>query len=220
MPENSLFSLHAEEADDALFDPACALWARCEPAAIDRFWSGKSALRERGHNWPDLTHVRSLWSNEALFFYVESWFDSLNVNPDWGTGEATRDLADKDVIEVFLRPEGSDHYYEFEVSPLGQWLDVCIMRPRVEIDADWQSSMAVRVISTEGEGVWRAFLRVPYQPMMAPPPGVGAAWRLNLFRIAGLEPARDYLAWRPTFTERPDFHVPWAFGHLIFLDGA
>ena len=220
MPENSLFSLHTEEAEASLFDPANALWAQCEAAAIDRFWNGKSTLRERGHSWPDLTHVRSLWGNEALFFYVESWFDSLNVNPDWGGAGATLGLADKDVVEVFLRPERSDRYFEFEVSPLGQRLDVCIVKPRVEVDPGWHSNLRVKAVLTEGEGVWRAFLRVPYQPMMATPPEVGVAWRLNLFRIAGQEPDRDYLAWRPTFTDRPDFHAPWAFGHLIFLDGA
>jgi hypothetical protein len=71
--ENCLFSLHTEESEAALFDPAHALWAQCDAAAIDRFWNGKPALREKGHNWPNLTHVRSLWGAQALFFYFEAW---------------------------------------------------------------------------------------------------------------------------------------------------
>ena len=219
MPENSLFSLHTEETAATLFDPDHALWAQCEAAAIDRFWNGKSALRERGHNWPNLTHVRSLWGDQALFFYFESWFDSLHVNSDWGTEAATERLSDNDVVEAFLRPERSGHYFEFEVSPLGQWLDLRVLKPRVDTDLQWHSGLTVKALLTEGENIWRAFLGMPYHPMAAEAPEVGAAWRLNLFRIAGQEPARDYLAWRPTFTERPDFHVPGAFGHLIFLDG-
>ena len=219
MPENSLFSFHTTETEATLFDPAHDLWARCDAVAIDRFWNGKSALRERGHNWANLTHVRSLWGDEALFFYFESWFDSLNVNSDWGTEAPTEHLADKDVVEVFLRPEGSAHYFELEISPLGQWLDVRVLKPRVGVDLGWHSNLAVKALLAEGEGIWRAFLGVPYQSMLAVMPEVGAAWRLNLFRIAAREPGRDYLAWRPTFTEYPDFHVPVAFGHLIFLDG-
>lgn len=219
MPENSLFSRHTEEAEATLFDPAHVLWAQCTPVMIDRFWSGKSSLHERGHNWPNLTRVRSLWSGVALFFYFEAWFDSLNVNPNWGTKAAVKNLSDNDVVEVFLKPEGSGPYFELEVSPLGQWLDARILKPRIDVDRQWHSNLTVKTIVVEGEGIWRAFLGMPYESMQAAPPEVGTAWRLNLFRIAGREPGRDYLAWRPTFTEHPDFHAPWAFGHLIFLDG-
>jgi hypothetical protein len=219
MPENSLFSLYTEETEAALFDPARDLWSQCRPAAIDRFWNGKSALRDRGHGWPNLTHVRSQWSDETLFFYFESWFDSLNVNSSWGTKEATENLSDQDVVEAFLRPGGAEHYFEFEISPLGQWFDARILKPRVDVDLQWHSGLAASAIVAEDEGIWHAFLGVPYESMQAAKPEVGAAWRLNLFRIAGQDPGRDYLAWRPTFTEQPDFHAQWAFGHLFFLDG-
>jgi hypothetical protein len=43
-----------------------------------------------------------------------------------------------------------------------------------------------------------------------------ADWRLNLFRIEGSDPHRFYSAWRPTNTERPNFHVPEVFGTLKF----
>lgn len=218
MPENSLFSLHTREPERTLFDPGNRLWEKCEAAAIDRYWNGKSALRERGYNWSNLTHVRSLWNQWALFFYFESWFDSLNVNPDWDTETAVQNLSDKDVVETFLRPDTSVDYFEIEVSPLGQWLDVHILNPRLDVDFQWNSSLTVKVMLSESERIWRAFLRLPYESMMASAPEVGTAWRLNLYRIAGKEPDRDYLAWRPTFTEQPDFHVPSAFGHLIFLD--
>ncbi|MEE8350051.1 MAG: carbohydrate-binding family 9-like protein [Acidobacteriota bacterium] len=218
MPENSLFSRHTNATEDALFDPAHDLWAQCDTVTIDRFWNGRPALRERGHNWPNLTHVRSLWGERSLFFYFESWFDSLHVNPTWEIHAATEGLAERDVVEVFLRPEGSADYFEFEVSPLGQWLDVRILKPRAEVDFQWESGLAVKAISAEGGSTWRAFLGIPYRSMLAVAPEVGASWRLNLFRIAGQEPFRDYLAWRPTFTEQPDFHVPSAFGHIIFLD--
>jgi len=91
------------------------------------------ALREKGHNWPNLAQVRSLWEDQALFFYFEAWFDCLRVNSTWGAGSPTQNLSDHDVVEAFLRPERSGRYFEFEVSPLGQWLDMCVLKPRVEV---------------------------------------------------------------------------------------
>jgi len=41
-------------------------------------------------------------------------------------------------------------------------------------------------------------------------------WKINFFRIEGSEPDRFYSAWRPTFTPRPNFHVPECFGELRF----
>ena len=81
MPENAIFSRRTSETHETLFDPFTKLWEKCETAAIDRYWGGRSALREKGYNWMNLTCVRSLWNEQTVFFYFESWFDSLNINP-------------------------------------------------------------------------------------------------------------------------------------------
>ena len=218
MPENTLFSYRTPEAGKTLFDPRNPLWEKCETATIDRYWNGKSALREKGYNWANLTHVRSLWNEEHVYFYFESWFDSLNINSDWGTESATEGLWNKDVVEVFLRPGTAASYFEIEASPLGQWMDLEILKPREEVDLTWNSDLELETVLNEHECIWRAFLGLPYQSMKELPPEVGQAWRVNLCRIAGKEPDREYLAWRPTFTGQPDFHKPSSFGHLIFLD--
>jgi alpha-galactosidase len=54
---------------------------------------------------------------------------------------------------------------------------------------------------------WEAFSRKP-QP--------GDVWLGNIFRCVGESENRGYLAWRPTMTERPNFHVPEAFGQFVF----
>jgi hypothetical protein len=41
-------------------------------------------------------------------------------------------------------------------------------------------------------------------------------WRVNLFRCVGKDPGRGYLAWQPTRTKEPAFHVPQVFGWLVF----
>jgi hypothetical protein len=40
------------------------------------------------------------------------------------------------------------------------------------------------------------------------------AWRARL-RMEGTSPSREYLAWSPPRTAKPDFHVPEAFGTLV-----
>jgi hypothetical protein len=42
------------------------------------------------------------------------------------------------------------------------------------------------------------------------------AWRVNFYRCEGLDPQRAYLAWRPTHSAQPNFHVPESFGVLRF----
>ncbi|RPJ84908.1 MAG: hypothetical protein EHM18_11280, partial [Acidobacteria bacterium] len=113
-------------------------------------------------------------------------------------------------------------YFELEVSPLGQWLGAHIRKPRVDVDFRWDSGLRVNAKIDKESGVWSAVLAVPFVPMMEcfndrRRPDTGDAWRLNLYRMAGEEPEREYLAWCPTFTAVPDFHVPSAFGNIIFV---
>jgi alpha-galactosidase len=48
-------------------------------------------------------------------------------------------------------------------------------------------------------------------------PKANDVWKGNLFRCVGSGKTRGYLAWSPTKTETPDFHVPEAFGEYEFV---
>ena len=219
MPQNTIFSRRTDHDSDDIFDSLYPGWDGQPAAVIDRYWDGRDARDEKGLSWNNLTQVRSLWNQDALFFFFECWFDHLNVGPG-APGCRVPGLWEKDVAEVFLMPEGSSGYFEVEVNPLGQWLDVHIVQPRVDVRFNWQSGLTARVELKSEKRLWQAFLRLPFEPIIAAAqvsarPGAGDAWRANLFRVAGVEPAREYLAWQPTYVL--DFHVPSAFGSLIFL---
>lgn len=217
MPENAIFSHRSSETRETLFDPFNELWGKCGTAAIDRYWDGRSAPSKKGHHWMNLTSVRSIWNEQTVFFYFESWFDSLNVNPEWSREAATEGLWNKDAVEVFLKPGTAPYYFEIEVSPLGQWANMRIVEPRVEVDLEWNSDLELETLLSKQESIWRVFLGLSYESILEEPPEVGTSWQGNLYRIAGKEPHRGYLAWRPTFTGQPDFHVPPSFCHLIFI---
>jgi hypothetical protein len=222
MPENTLFSHLCSVGDAELFDQQSDLWKRADRVTIDRYWDGKAVLKEKGPEWRNLTQVASVWNHDTLYFYFHCWFDQLTVNPEWTTSSAIPGLWEKDVVEIFLRPESCDDYYEIEVSPLGQWLDIHILKPRVNADYRWESRLRLQVRVDQESRIWRVFVALPFIPLMQvygdkQCPRVGDSWRLNLYRMTGEPPDREYLAWCPTFTGKPDFHVPSAFGNIIFL---
>jgi hypothetical protein len=61
-------------------------------------------------------------------------------------------------------------------------------------------------------------MRVPWSALGVASPRKGANWRANLYRCVGAGATRGYLAWQPTLTPEPSFHVPAKFGWLRFAD--
>jgi alpha-galactosidase len=67
--------------------------------------------------------------------------------------------------------------------------------------------------------MWIAQLALPMKSLVERFDPV-ATWRVNFYRVEGPSEPRFYSAWQPTGTPVPNFHVPEAFGILIFADSA
>jgi alpha-galactosidase len=67
----------------------------------------------------------------------------------------------------------------------------------------------------EKKMTWQAELAVPMKSLTEKF-DPAAAWRINFYRVEGAKEPRFYSAWRPTGTPEPNFHVPEAFGKLVF----
>lgn len=208
MPENTLFAFRSEGAFAGAPTP---WWPELAPARIHRYWDGRPAFYPPWHNQ---TVALATWDDEVVAFHFHCCYDRLAPEVD-DPGK----LWEGDVLEVFLRPSDFPSYYEVEVSPSGQTLSARIRQPRLDVDFGWRPRLQVNSSVDEKERVWNMALALPFADLgPARTPQLGDAWRLNLTRIAGREPRREYLAWRPTFTAGPDFHRPASFGHLIFLE--
>jgi alpha-galactosidase len=71
----------------------------------------------------------------------------------------------------------------------------------------------------EGKKTWLAELALPMKCLTAHFDPT-ALWRVNFYRVEGSAEPRFYSAWRPTGTPEPNFHVPEAFGRLLFVSEA
>jgi hypothetical protein len=133
-------------------------------------------------------------------------------------------LYEEDVVELFLSPERLETYFEIEVNPLGTTFDARIDSPDLDrktmrADRSWTCAglrAAIRRISDAGVVHVDTVLAIPFASVAGDPPAAGATWRANFFRIDRSPSGDEFLAWRPTSRKPADFHVPRAFGTIVF----
>jgi alpha-galactosidase len=184
------------------------VWQSASPTAFSSDWQGKNADPGRE------TQVRILWSRQYLYLRFECHYRELFTFEDSDVNGRRDHLWDRDVAEAFLQPDPSrERYYrEFEVSPNGMWVDLDIFPGGL---ADLKSGLQRSVILDEKSRTWTAELAIPIKSLTANF-NPSAIWRANFYRVEGTKEPRAYLAWQPTHTPQPNFHVPSAFGKLRF----
>lgn len=189
-----------------------AEWNKAHPVQIDRYWSGEVAPAGRH------AEARILWSKKALLIrFVGNQSEQLVVSDNPQTEKKTMNLWDRDVCEIFIAPDPNvvERYLEFEVAPTGEWLDVALDLTTEKRGSDWDfNSHMTTAARIEKDRVTMA-MRIPWNHWIHEPQK-GERWRVNLFRCAGKDPGRGYLSWQATRTPQPSFHVPQAFGWLVF----
>jgi len=193
---------------DAEGFPQQSSWELARPLRFDGDWQGKNADPARE------TEVGLLWTPETLFLRFRAKYRVLTVFPDAEPNGRRDQLWERDVAEAFLQPDSSHLrcYKEFEISPNGYWIDLEIAPGEKH---DLKSGLRRRVTLDQTMKTWVAELALPMK-CLAHPFDPAATWRANFYRVEGAAEPRFYSAWRPTRTPAPNFHVPEAFGHLVF----
>lgn len=187
-------------------------WEHADVVRISHYWSGEPAPVGRH------AEARILWSKQALYVrYVCNQAEALVISDRPQTITKTMYLWDRDVCEIFIAPDPNvpEKYFEFEIAPTAEWLDVAIDLTTGERLSDWKfNSLMTTSARVEKDRVIMA-MRIPWSDWIHQPQK-GERWRTNLFRCVGKDPNRGYLAWQPTRAPEPLFHVPRAFGWLVF----
>lgn len=189
-----------------------AAWESASPLHLTRYWSGEEAPFERR------AEARVVWSSRALGVrFTCRQAEPLIVGDSPQCERKTPGLWDRDVCEIFIAPDALEieRYFEFEVAPTGEWLDLAIRQLPDRRETDWAYRSGIEAAARVEEGRIMLAMRLPWEAF-GNEPQPDERWRANLFRCIGTGPNRGYLAWRPTHTERPNFHVPPAFGWLHF----
>lgn len=189
-----------------------AAWNKADAIHLTRYWSGGEAPVKRH------AEARLLWSDEALCVrFICQQAEPLVLSATSQKDKKTIGLWDRDVCEIFIAPDANhpDRYFEFEAAPTGEWLDLAIRWKPEARETDWDFHSGMTSAARIGSNSVTIAMRIPWKSL-GRAPQAGERWRGNLFRCVGAGEGRGYLAWRPTYTEYPDFHVPDAFGEIIF----
>lgn len=196
---------------DRLDDPA---WKRASQTLVSTYWSGEAAAKGREFS------AKLLWSDTALYVRFDaSQGEPLVVSEKPDLSQKTVGLWGRDVCEIFIAPTASQRsrYFEFEIAPTGEWIDLAIefASQGRKTDLDYKSGMA-SFARIEKDKVVMA-IKIPWEAFGVARPKMGDVWLGNLFRCIGKGETRGYLAWRPTHTPQPNFHVPRSFGQFRFV---
>lgn len=189
-----------------------AAWGNCQPVKIEHYWSGDPAPASRR------AEARLCWSDEALHVrFIGEQHEPLIVADNPITDRKTLGLWDRDVCEIFVAPDPThpQRYFEFEAAPTGEWIDLGIIITPTGRETDWDFNSGMEAAALIEPQSVKIGIRVPWSPSI-PKPAKGNVWLMNLFRCVGPEAPDRYLAWRPTRTPEPNYHVPEAFGYLCF----
>lgn len=213
MPSSTSLTIKRIGKDFPVEELDSAAWKSASQTFVAQYWSGKAVPVGRQFS------ARLLWSDEALYVRFDaSQSEPLVVSEVPDITKKVFGLWDRDVCEIFVAPDASQRhkYFEFEIAPTGEWIDLGInVTPKKRItDLEYKSGMQSAVF-VEDDNVVMA-IRIPWTAF-GKTPKAGDIWLGNLFRCVGKDSTRGYLSWQATKTKKPNFHVPSKFGEFEFV---
>ena len=189
-------------------------WQKAPNVRIEHYWSGEKA--------PTGRHFSSklFWSDTALYVRFEAnQNEPLIVSEKPNLDSKTLGLWDRDVCEIFVAPDRAvaQKYFEFEIAPNGEWIDIALDATSGKREADWDYNSGMQSASRIEKDRVVSAIKIEWGAF-GKPPAPGDIWLGNLYRCVGKHPTRGYLAWQPTLTEQPNFHVSEKFGEFLFTE--
>ena len=191
---------------------AASSWNKASKVAVTNYWTGKAAPAGRHFS------ARLLWSNTALYVRFEAnQNEPMIVSDKPDLTKKIRGLWDRDVCEIFIasNKDVRNKYFEFEIAPTGEWIDLGIEVTPSKRETDWEYESGMTSAADIGKDRIAMAIKIPWKAF-GKTPKAGDVWLGNLFRCVGKDPTRGYLSWQATKTKTPSFHVPETFGEFEF----
>ena len=201
----------ADELTLSAFDDP--VWTRSEAVNIRTYWNGVTVPMERHFK------AKILWSDSGIYAHFEAMRgEEIIVAEAPDLTRKSIGLWNRDVVEIFVAPDRDEprRYFEFEAAPTGEWLDVALDSTSGTRVSDWDYESGMETAAKIEEGRIVIAMKIPWSAF-GKKPEPGDVWLGNILRCVGKDPDRGYLAWSPTMTEQPNFHVPTRFGEFHFI---
>jgi hypothetical protein len=169
------------------------------------------------------TQAASLWTPHYIYLAYWCRYRSLNIYEGEDPAKERWELWNRDVVEAFINPQPERflHYYEFEVAPNNQWIDLEIDLSKNPMnDAAWDSHFEHATKVDPEHKSWTVEIRIPASSMNASAIKAGDEWRINLYRCDGPgdDSQRRFLSWSPLPAGTDgSYHQPAAFGIIKFV---
>ena len=191
------------------------VWQEAAWVRFDHDMSGRQTFPEAE------TRVASFWTPTYVYFAFQSKYTTLNIYEGEDPAKERWELWNRDVVEVFANPEPArvNHYYEFEVAPNNQWIDLEIDKDKDPFnDAGWDSHFEHATRVDEKNHVWTCEMRIPVRSLNVRLLEPNTEWRINFYRADGPgdDSRRRFMCWS-TIPEGRTFHVPTRFGIIRFV---
>ena len=186
-------------------------WDQVPVIKIQHYWSGELAPIDRH------AEAQVCWSDESLNVrFVCTQREPFVIAQEPIVDKKTLGLWDRDVCEIFVAPDAENphRYFEFEAAPTGEWVDlgILITPDGRETDWDYQSGMRVKT-RIDGE---RLMILMGFPDTINSQTSSGNRVASKSVSLCWARRTSRYLAWQPTGTPEPNFHVPGKFGWLHF----
>lgn len=204
--------IRAAYLGETLTDPPALLrdWPVERTVWIMRDWQGQPLP-------PGVaTGIAAGYTDHELVFLFYSHYRELTLREGEIPKTDVNDIYRWDTVEVFLDPDPAtpQTYFEWELSPRRERLDLAVDVQAQEFDVSWESGMRDETNLDRNRRIWAAMIIIPFTRL--PHPRAGDMWKGNFFRTEGKSPNRLYQAWQPTGTPKPNYHVPEVFGDIVF----
>lgn len=195
------------DIEDSSLTVTDGAWNDLPSIKVESDWRGMLCETKR-HFQFQTAWTKSFLSVRFITQRTEECVIGTNPNLDL----KTLGLWDRDVCEIFIAPDISNpnKYFEFEIAPTGEWVD---------LEIDFDDDLRITNTEYEGNAVYETVSSNGFDTMMISipwrslglNPEVGMKLKGNIFRCTGSDPNRGYLAYRPTMTDTPNFHTPQVF---------
>lgn len=194
-------------------------------------WKSAPSVGEFQFAWwqqgkKEQTEAKLLWNDQFLY----ALFQCEDAHVSGENTERDSPVYQDDCVEIFTAPNAAqpNNYFNIEMNVRGAFLDQHHPGgPGTQAEPNWNGANISIATSVDGtlnddsdtDRSWTLEVAIPFENFRKvaqnTPPKPGDVWHLNLNRLGG-KTNFQHSQWSPGKTERPNFHAPQYFGHVIF----